>query len=157
MRVNSTLSHLTDESKNVNKWNTSFQEEKLSTVCNFLHTDREIDRDTLASLNMSPHKRRSKSSRHGDEQYCNEINSTNSFLSDLSATQFDDDNFEISSLRPFKVHCPSTTLSNTSYVETKQRRRSARRSMDLRSKSESIKTFEIVTFRIEIIYDFSII
>lgn len=115
------------------------QEEKLSTVCNFLHKDIEINddvRDTLASLNMSS-KKRSKSSKRGDERNCNEINSTTSFLSDLSVTQFDDDFLETT--MPFKKHRPSTTLPNTSYVETKQRRRSARKSIDLRTKSKPMQ------------------
>ncbi|XP_031628223.1 rac GTPase-activating protein 1-like [Contarinia nasturtii] len=111
-------------------------EDKLSTVCDFLHTDRGLNnnvRDTLASLNMS-HKRGSRSNRYED-RYCNEINSTGSFLSDLSMTQFDDDFLETT--KPFKKHCPSTTTTNISFVESKQRRRSARRSMDLYSKKNT--------------------
>lgn len=114
--------------------NIYLQEEKLSTVCDFLHTDRELKnevRDTLASLNISTHKRRSRSNRYTDDR--NEINSTGSFLSDLSVTQFDEDDF-LEMSRPFKKHRASTTASNISYIESKQKRRSTRKSMDLRSK-----------------------
>lgn len=100
-----------------------------------MHTDRELKtevRDTLASLNISSHKRRSRSNRYTDDRNCNEINSTGSFLSDLSVTQFDEDDF-LEMTRPFKKHCPSTA-SNISYIESKQKRRSARKSIDLRSK-----------------------
>lgn len=89
-------------------------------------------RDTLASLNVS-HKRRSRSNQYED-RFGNEINSTGSFLSDLSVTQFDDDFLETT--KPFKKHCPSMMTTNMSFVESKQRRRSARKSMDLYSKSK---------------------
>ncbi|XP_055301082.1 rac GTPase-activating protein 1-like [Sitodiplosis mosellana] len=115
-------------------------EEKLSTVCDFLHTDRELNnevRDTLASLNISSHKRRSRSNRYTEDRHCNDINSTTSFLSDLSVTQFDDDFHEMT--RPFKKHCPSTIASNISCVESKQKRRSARRSMDMRKNTSLIE------------------
>lgn len=82
---------------------------------------------------MSTRKRKSKSNRFEDK-YGNEINSTGSFLSDLSVTQSEEDFLEMS--KPFKKHRPSTNAANISYVDAKQARRSARRSMDLRSKSE---------------------
>lgn len=99
-------------------------------------------RDTLTSLNISSHKRRSRSNRYTEDRNCNEINSTTSFLSDLSVTQFDDDFLETT--RPFKKHCPSTTASNISYIESKQKRRSARQSMDLRSMKERYLSIYII-------------
>lgn len=112
------------------------QEKKLSRACEFLRSDREINDETrskLAFLNMSTRKRKSKSNRYEDK-YGNEINSTGSFLSELSVTQSEEDFLEMS--KPFKKHRPSTNAANTSYAETKHSRRSARRSMDTRSKSE---------------------
>lgn len=119
------------------------QERKLSKACDFLHTDRDINDETrskLAFLNMSQRKRKSRTNRCFDN--VNEINSTGSFLSDLSVTQSEEDFLEIS--KPFKKHRPSTNGINTSYAEAKQKRRSGRRSMDLRSKSE----FFLCTFSI---------
>lgn len=111
------------------------QERKLSKACDFLHTDRDINDETrskLAFLNMSQRKRKSRTNRCFDN--VNEINSTGSFLSDLSVTQSEEDFLEVS--KPFKKHRPSTNGMNTSYAEAVQRRRSGRRSIDLRSKSE---------------------
>lgn len=83
---------------------------------------------------MSSRKRKSKSNRYVADKYGNEINSTGSFLSDLSVTQSEEDFLEMS--KPFKKHRPSTTAANISYGEPKQSRRSARRSIDLRNKSK---------------------
>lgn len=112
------------------------QEKKLSRACDFLHTDRDINDETrskLAFLNMSQRKRKSRSNKYMDDKYGNEINSTGSFLSDLSVTQSEEDFLEVS--KPFKKHRPSSSAVNTSYLEAKQKRRSARRSVDYRSKS----------------------
>lgn len=87
---------------------------------------------------MSTRKRKSKTNRYEDK-YCNEINSTGSFLSDLSVTQSEEDFLEMS--KPFKKHRPSTTAANASYADAKQTRRSARRSIDLRTKSEFLFYF----------------
>lgn len=83
---------------------------------------------------MSTRKRKSKSNRYVEDKYGNEINSTGSFLSDLSVTQSEEDFLEQS--KPFKKHRPSTNAANTSYADAKHARRSARRSMDLRHKSK---------------------
>lgn len=82
---------------------------------------------------MSTRKRKSKSNRYVEDKYGNEINSTGSFLSDLSVTQSEEDFLEQS--KPFKKHRPSTNAANTSYADAKHARRSARRSMDLRHKA----------------------
>lgn len=105
-----------------------------------MHHDREINDETrskLAFLNMSSRKRKSKSNRYVEDKYGNEINSTGSFLSDLSVTQSEEDFLEVS--KPFKKHRPSTNAANaanTSYAEAKHARRSARRSIDSRHKSK---------------------
>lgn len=50
-------------------------------------------------------------------------------------TQFDDDFLEVT--KPFKKHRPSTTpTKNISYVGSQHRRRSARKSLDLRCQSK---------------------
>lgn len=101
-----------------------------------MHTDRDINDETrskLAFLNMSSRKRKSKSNRYTGDKYGNEINSTGSFLSDLSVTQSEEDFLDVS--KPFKKHRPSAGAPN-SYADPKQARRSARRSMDLRNKSK---------------------
>lgn len=76
---------------------------------------------------MSTRKRRSN--RINDDSHCNEINSTGSFLSDLSISF--DDFLDVS--KPFKKHRPSIIANNVSVVEANQKRRSARKSMDLRN------------------------
>lgn len=102
---------------------------------------------------MSSRKRRSKPNRNEDNnKYGNEINSTGSFLSDLSVTQSEDDFLDLSS-KPFKKHRPSLTAAaqmaasaaNAPYADAKQTRRSARRSVDLRNKSEFFDYYYFVT------------
>lgn len=109
----------------------------MTRACEYLHTDRDINDETrnkLAFLNMSTRKRKSKSNRF-DEKYGNEINSTGSFLSDLSVTQSEEDFLEMS--KPFKKHRPSTTATNNSYADAKHMRRSNRRSVDPHPRNKS--------------------
>lgn len=109
----------------------------MSQVCDFLRTDRDINDETrskLAFLNMSARKRKSKSNKFMEEKYGNDINSTGSFLSDLSVTQSEEDFLEVS--KPFKKHRPSGNGYNGSFVESANARRSARKSItDRRNKS----------------------
>lgn len=94
-------------------------------------------RETLTNLNASLRKRKFNSNRFGEERNCNEINSTCSFLSELSMTQSDDDLLDMT--RPFKKHRPSANMVNVSYVDANQRRRSARRTtMEWQSKKRLI-------------------
>lgn len=91
----------------------------MSTVCDLLHTEPVIDKTkvhrTLESLNMSLRKRKPKLSQNfSDNQSCNEINSTCSFLSDLSMTQLEDDFGFVDLKKPFKKLRPSITSQNTS-------------------------------------------
>lgn len=111
----------------------------MSTVCDFLHTGQEMNikvRETLTNLNASLRKRKHNSNRFGEERNCNEINSTCSFLSELSMTQSEDDLLDVT--RPFKKHRPSTNMANVSYVEANQRRRSARRTMEWQSNKNKL-------------------
>lgn len=89
-------------------------------------------RETLSNLNASLRKRKLNSRRFDEERNGNEINSTCSFLSELSMTQSEDDLLDVT--RPFKKHRPSTNMANLSYVDANQRRRSARKTMEWQSK-----------------------
>lgn len=91
-------------------------------------------RETLSNLNASLRKRKLNSNRFGEQQNCNEINSTCSFLSELSMTQSDDDLLDVT--RPFKKHRPSANMANVSYIDGNQRRRSARKTMEWQSKEK---------------------
>lgn len=94
-----------------------------------LNGGREIDDETrskFAFLDEPSRKRKSKSNRF--MEHANEINSTGSFLSDLSVTQSDEDFLDIS--KPFKKHRPSATGLNSSFSDAKQQRRSLRKSIN---------------------------
>lgn len=109
-------------------------EKKMSQVCDFLKTDRYINDETrnkFAFLNMS-RKRKSKSI---GGKYGNDINSTGSFLSDLSVTQSEEDFLDVS--KPFKRHRPSLNGLNGSYTDVKSARRSTRKSLASERRSQS--------------------
>lgn len=105
-----------------------------------LNTDHQINDETrskLAFLNMSMRKR--KSNKYIDnEKYGNDINSTGSFLSDLSVTQSEDDflDVNIGHNKPWKKHRPSTD-ANRSFVDGKQARRSGHHKISDRRRSQS--------------------
>lgn len=109
-------------------------------MLNFLHNGQEINnkvRETLSNLNASLHKRKLNAHRFGEDQSNgNDINSTCSFLSELSMTQCEDDLLDVT--RPFKKHRPSANLANVSYVDANQKRRSARKTMEWQSNGISI-------------------
>lgn len=113
------------------------QDKKLAQVSEFLRDDRDIDEQTrnkFAFLDASTRKRKSKSNRFLEPG--NEINSTGSFLSDLSVTQSDEDFLDVS--KPFKKHRPSVAALNSSFGD-KNKRRSMRKSLSdysRRNKSE---------------------
>lgn len=88
-------------------------------------------RETLSNLNASLRKRKLNSNCFGEERNGNEINSTCSFLSELSMTQCEDDLLDVT--KPFKKHRPSTNIANVSYIDANQRRRSARKTMEWQS------------------------
>lgn len=100
------------------------------------HTIKDETRKHLATLNnYGTHKKRK--SLHNQEDYGNEINSTGSFLSDLSLTQSEDDFLDSRVSGPgqkWKKHRPSynnnTSLLNASAKKTRKStelRRSTRR------------------------------
>lgn len=114
-------------------------ERKLSQVYDFLKEDCLINDETrhkYAFLNLSSRKRKSKSMGHG-----NDINSTGSFLSDLSVTQSEED-FLDDEKKQFKRHRPSTTGLNVSS------RRSTRKSLaagrQSRSKFYILSDFKVI-------------
>lgn len=119
-------------------------ERKLSQVCDFLKEDRFINDETrnkYAFLNLSSRKRKSKSMGHG-----NDINSTGSFLSDLSVTQSEED-FLDDEKKQFKRHRPSTNGLNVSS------RRSTRKS--LASGRQSRSKFEVLSSKVILILKIS--
>lgn len=83
----------------------------------------EETRDKLAFLNSYQRTRRSK--RHATEKYGNDVNSTGSFLSDLSVTQSEDDLLDSQQPR-WRKHRPSYSaadpVASTSFIGTKRSR-----------------------------------
>lgn len=117
-------------------------DKKMSQVCDFLRTDRDINDETrskLAFLDMSSRKRKSKSNKFIEEKYGNEINSTGSFLSDLSVTQSEDDFLDVNvgHAKQWKKHRPSA-IGNGSFVDSKYTRRSAHKSLENKRRSQSM-------------------
>lgn len=114
---------------------------KMVQVCDFLRTDRDINDETrnkLAFLDISTRKRKSKSNKFVEEKYGNEINSTGSFLSDLSVTQSEDDFLDVNvgHAKQWKKHRPSG-IGNGSFVDSKYTRRSAHKSLENKRRSQS--------------------
>lgn len=86
-------------------------EKKIVAVADLLQNENNLKnetRDKLAFLNTLPRKRKSLS-RHMEEKYGNDINSTGSFLSDLSITQSEDDFLDVRPSRNWHKHRPSVT------------------------------------------------
>lgn len=107
---------------------------KMGQVCDFLRNDNDIKDETrnkIAMLNASNRRSRRRSSKFVEEKYGNEINSTGSFLSDLSVTQSEDDFLDANlgaANKHWKKHRPSydAALGETS---GKKARRSGRKSL----------------------------
>lgn len=117
-------------------------DKKMSQVCDFLRTDRDINDETrskLAFLDMSSRKRKSKSKKFMEEKYGDDINSTGSFLSDLSVTQSEDDFLDVNvgHAKQWKKHRPSG-IGNGSFVDSKYTRRSAHKSLENKRRSQSM-------------------
>lgn len=105
-------------------------DKKMSQVCDFLRNDNDIKDETrnkIAMLNASNRRRRSKPSKFIEEKYGNEINSTGSFLSDLSVTQSEDDFLDVNlgTSGRWKKHRPSCEAD----VSVRKARRSGRKSL----------------------------
>lgn len=86
-------------------------EKKIVAVADLLQHENNLKnetRDKLAFLNTLPRKRKSLN-RHLEEKYGNDINSTGSFLSDLSITQSEDDFLDVRPSRSWHRHRPSVT------------------------------------------------
>lgn len=113
-----------------------FQENKLESLRTLLmndHTMKDETRKHLQVLSMYTKKRKSNH-HHIEEDVCNEINSTGSFLSDLSLTQSGDDILEPKATnQKWKKHRPSLNNSAVLNVSGKksrissEQRRSTRR------------------------------
>ncbi|KAL9916468.1 rac GTPase-activating protein 1-like [Glossina fuscipes fuscipes] len=101
-------------------------EQKILAVADLLKYENNLKNETkdkLAFLNNMQKKRKSKNP-HLEEMYGNEINSTGSFLSDLSITQSEDDFLDAHISRGRHKHKPS--VSNAAlYVGNKRSRLSA--------------------------------
>lgn len=85
----------------------------------------EETRDKLAFLNTCQRTRRSK--KHTAEKYGNDVNSTGSFLSDLSVTQSEDDLLDTTQHpQRWRKHRPSYSnvdaVPSTSFIGTKRSR-----------------------------------
>lgn len=123
-------------------------EKKMCQVREFLLSEQDLKDETrnkLAFLNVSSRKR--KSNKYIEEKYGNDINSTGSFLSNLSLTQSEDDFLDvgIGHTKQWKKHRPSyTNAANASFAaasaDKRKSRRSERKSVDaLRSRSSVLE------------------
>lgn len=117
-------------------------EKKIVAVADLLQHENNLKNETkdkLAFLNTLPRKRKSMNT-HLEEKYGNDINSTGSFLSDLSITQSEDDFLDVRPSRtwqkprpaadndvPIEQHSKRSRLSNGA-SNTPTVRRSLRRS-----------------------------
>lgn len=109
----------------------NFQEKKMCTIREFLQNDENLKEETrnqLAFLNTCQKRRKSKLSV---DRYGNDINSTGSFLHNLSLTRSENDFLDID--KPFKAHRKSN-LGN-SFVGAKR----SRQSNDGKRKSSTCK------------------
>ncbi|KAI8120012.1 hypothetical protein FF38_04238 [Lucilia cuprina] len=108
-------------------------EKKIVAVADLLQHENNLKNETkdkLAFLNTLPRKRKSLNT-HLEEKYGNDINSTGSFLSDLSITQSEDDFLDIRPARTLprsKRSRLSNSKSNAQMAAPSGRRRSSRRS-----------------------------
>lgn len=98
----------------------------MQILRDYLRTEPDINDETrskFAFLNSSGRKRKSKNSKYVEEKYANDINSTGSFLSNLSVTQSEDDFLDEHSIggpytkQPWKKHRPSGNYANNSYID----------------------------------------
>lgn len=103
----------------------------MCTIREFLHNDENLKEETrnqLAFLNTCKRKRKSKLST---DKYGNDINSTGSFLHNLSLTRSENDFLDID--KPFKAHRKSNL--GGSFVGAKR----SRHSTDAKRKSSTCK------------------
>lgn len=103
-------------------------DKKMAAVQDLLLNERDLRDETrskIERLNYCPKKRKSVNDHHLEE-FGNEINSTGSFLSNLSVTQSEDDFLDVG--RPskgWKKHRPSFPEHSGVYVGGKRSRKSS--------------------------------
>lgn len=101
-------------------------EKKMLAVNEILRNERDINDETrnkIAGLNVHPRKRKSATYKQAEqEKYGNEINSTGSFLSDLSVTQSEEDYLNPSTSKHYKKHRSSVNELSGVYVGSKKSR-----------------------------------
>ncbi|XP_055912260.1 rac GTPase-activating protein 1 [Eupeodes corollae] len=100
-------------------------EKKIIAVADLLRNERDINEETkdkLAFLNTFQQKKRKSLNTHIEEKFGNDINSTGSFLSDLSLTQSEDDFLDVRSSKNWQKHRPSLPKNTGPYVGGKRSR-----------------------------------
>lgn len=120
----------------------------MCTIREFLHNDENLKEETrnqLAFLNTCQKKRKSKLSA---DKYGNDINSTGSFLHNLSLTRSENDFLDID--KPFKTHRKSNL--GGSFVGAKR----SRYSTDGKRKSSTCKFEHIACSRVTVGYVYPI-
>lgn len=101
----------------------------MQKLRDFLCNETDINEETrnkIAFLNASNRKRKSKTNnKYLEERYGNDINSTGSFLSNLSLTQSEDDFLDegVGLTKQWKKHRPSNNFANGSFVNEKRKSR----------------------------------
>lgn len=122
-------------------------EKKMVAVCDIMKNEQDIKdetRERLAFMNAYSYKRKSAHDRI--DELGNDINSTGSFLSDLSLTQSEDDFLDVrmSRNRSWKKHRPSNNnASGIAYTGNKRTRISQDANNKRKSVSEAKKVIEI--------------
>lgn len=123
-------------------------EKKMIAVCDIVRNEQDIKDETkerLAFMNAYSYKRKSAHNR-SDKYGNNDINSTGSFLSDLSVTQSEDDylNSKITRHSGLRPHRPSNNnASGAYYVGNKRTRLSHDASKRKSANRESKKIIEL--------------
>lgn len=120
-------------------------EKKMFAVCDIVKNEQDIKdetRERLAFMNAYSYKRKSTHDRI--EELGNDINSTGSFLSDLSLTQSEDDFLDVktSRNRSWKKHRPSYNASGAVYAGNK-RTRLSKDASKRKSVNESKRVIEL--------------
>lgn len=100
-------------------------EKKIIAVAELLRNERDINEETkdkLAFLNTFHQKKRKSMNTHIEEKFGNDINSTGSFLSDLSLTQSEDDFLDVRGSKAWQKHRPSLPKNTAPFVGGKRSR-----------------------------------
>ncbi|XP_055602733.1 rac GTPase-activating protein 1 [Uranotaenia lowii] len=121
-------------------------EKKMVAVCDIVRNEQDLKdetRERLAFMNAYSYKRKSVHDRI--DELGNDINSTGSFLSDLSLTQSEDDFLDARTSRnkSWKKHRPSYNASGAIYGGNKRTRMSQEQAAKRKSINESKKIIEL--------------